>query len=576
MSSVSPYKQAIAAVSEWLDGDGVAYARRVTDGSAIRQLPTWEIDVPNTPLAGKPVRLVLPKDFPASCLRIYTDKALCLKLPHVEEDGRLCLGEPSPADYENPCEAVGRVLRAFELYLSKVTKPEWVSDELHKERLSYWLRFCQKKREARDARPIPRLNVVCLDEMVGYSEGEIAVYSNKGPNKRPQTMVACMGEQDPQALAQRHNWVSGTLTKGNALFVQMPQTQLWTPTTWPETLLQLDALIGSLTEGSVSVLDWIRGKLDGGSKSFLVVLIQDGVAYGYLIHPADVWRVELPKIQPLHLTRIDANWSLGRDHGLDVLSLRRRKRVLVLGCGSLGSPVVELLARAGVGHLEILDKDTFESENCSRHMLGLSALRRGKVGKLADRLRAELPGIEIKPHVANATTWIAEVCEPGKFDMVVDCTAESAVRIVLAQYRNITLGACPLIHAWLEPFCAAAHVVSIHAPDSWPMNDPADGKINAAEWADSTRINLPACSAGFHPYGAADVWQAAGFTAERVLAELDGQVTSSTVWSWVRSRAYFDGLNVQVSTRAIVPPGQSRLDAAMITRDFRETVGGDE
>jgi len=43
--------------------------------------------------------------------------------------------------------------------------------------------------------------------------------------------------------------------------------------------------------------------------------------------------------------------------------------VLVLGCGALGCLVADLLARAGVGHLVIVDRDTVELTNLQRQVL---------------------------------------------------------------------------------------------------------------------------------------------------------------------------------------------------------------
>jgi hypothetical protein len=93
----------------------------------------------------------------------------------------------------------------------------------------------------------------------------------------------------------------------------------------------------------------------------------------------------------------------------------------------------------------------------------------------------------------------------------------------------------------------------------------------------STRFyrTLTACGAGFHPYGAADAWQGAAFATERVLAVLDGQCTEATVWSWVRTKAFYDALPVsgQVPLRAIVPLDGSRYDSVMRTRDYRSVMG---
>lgn len=43
--------------------------------------------------------------------------------------------------------------------------------------------------------------------------------------------------------------------------------------------------------------------------------------------------------------------------------------VLLLGCGALGSVVADLLARAGVGHLVIVDRDIVEESNLQRQLL---------------------------------------------------------------------------------------------------------------------------------------------------------------------------------------------------------------
>jgi hypothetical protein len=158
------------------------------------------------------------------------------------------------------------------------------------------------------------------------------------------------------------------------------------------------------------------------------------------------------------------------------------------------------------------------------------------------------------------------------YDLVVDCTGESAVRVASAHLRQRSLGTALVAHAWMEPFCTAAHVVLLQPGDDWPEADPRQ-KVNVAQWPDDTRVPLPACNAGFHPYGVADVFQAAGFTAERLLAALDGQVTESVVCSWVRSATFFQGLGVQVTPGPLVPTSESGADAIQVTRKYVELFG---
>lgn len=45
------------------------------------------------------------------------------------------------------------------------------------------------------------------------------------------------------------------------------------------------------------------------------------------------------------------------------------KSVVVVGCGGLGGSAVEMLGRIGVGHLTVVDSDTFEESNLNRQLL---------------------------------------------------------------------------------------------------------------------------------------------------------------------------------------------------------------
>jgi hypothetical protein len=222
----------------------------------------------------------------------------------------------------------------------------------------------------------------------------------------------------------------------------------------------------------------------------------------------------------------------------------------------------------------LVDSQLMEAENTSRHVLGLQHAAHAKAPELADEIRRAVPGIAVQGVRADAVSWLTKLKPDERFDLVVDCSAERSVRQALTLLRATKLGQAPVIHTWLEPMCSAAHVILSHTDLPWPLEDPVNDRVNASDLSiDETRVTNPACSAGFHPYGAADVTQVAAFAVERILTAVDEPSTRSTVWSWVRSQAFFDALQMAVKTRAIVPQTASKLDSITVTRSLRDVLG---
>jgi molybdopterin/thiamine biosynthesis adenylyltransferase len=71
-------------------------------------------------------------------------------------------------------------------------------------------------------------------------------------------------------------------------------------------------------------------------------------------------------------------------------------RIVIGGCGSLGSGIASLLVTAGVTRLILVDPDRLEPHNIIRHVCGVSDIGRLKVHALADRLLDKNPHLQIE------------------------------------------------------------------------------------------------------------------------------------------------------------------------------------
>ncbi|MDR0892199.1 MAG: tRNA threonylcarbamoyladenosine dehydratase [Mediterranea sp.] len=99
-----------------------------------------------------------------------------------------------------------------------------------------------------------------------------------------------------------------------------------------------------------------------------------------------------------------------------------RAHVLVVGLGGVGAYAAEMLCRAGVGRLTIVDADTVQPTNMNRQLPAMhSTLGRQKVEVLAARYRDINPEIELKVlPVYLKDENIPELLEADRYDFIVD------------------------------------------------------------------------------------------------------------------------------------------------------------
>ena len=97
-------------------------------------------------------------------------------------------------------------------------------------------------------------------------------------------------------------------------------------------------------------------------------------------------------------------------------------RVLCVGAGGLGSPVLSYLAAAGIGRLGVVDDDVVDETNLQRQTLFTTAdIGRRKVTVAAERLSAMNPHVAVDPFPVRLDASNArDLVRP--YDAVIDCT----------------------------------------------------------------------------------------------------------------------------------------------------------
>lgn len=120
--------------------------------------------------------------------------------------------------------------------------------------------------------------------------------------------------------------------------------------------------------------------------------------------------------------------------GADGLAALQRARVLVVGLGAVGSYATEALARAGVGHLRLVDCDTVKESNLNRQLYALhSTLGQNKADIAARRVRDINPDCHVEEMIAFAHSDTLPQLFEGRPDVVVDAIDSLNPKVTLIQ-----------------------------------------------------------------------------------------------------------------------------------------------
>lgn len=108
--------------------------------------------------------------------------------------------------------------------------------------------------------------------------------------------------------------------------------------------------------------------------------------------------------------------------GNEALEILKNKTVLVVGIGGVGSFCVEALARTGIGHLILVDKDKVESSNINRQLLATTeTIDQVKVIVMKKRIQTLNPECKVDTYDCFYDCSMDEKIFSQKIDFVIDC-----------------------------------------------------------------------------------------------------------------------------------------------------------
>jgi molybdopterin/thiamine biosynthesis adenylyltransferase len=210
--------------------------------------------------------------------------------------------------------------------------------------------------------------------------------------------------------------------------------------------------------------------------------------------------------------------------GIEGQAKIRSKHVLIIGAGALGSGNAEMLTRAGVGKLTIIDRDYVDESNLQRQQLYTEEDVKEKLPKAIaakSRLHSINSDVEISTIVGDATPELLEDLVQT-VDVILDATDNFETRMIindLSQKNNIpwiygacvgSYGMCFTILPGESP-CLNCLLKSIPIQgltcDTVGIISPAVGMVTAHQTAEALKILVEDYEAIKTSFVSFDLWR---------------------------------------------------------------------
>ena len=244
-----------------------------------------------------------------------------------------------------------------------------------------------------------------------------------------------------------------------------------------------------------------------------------------------------------------------RSHRLEPSTLRRRntgvvydgigkKMVSLIGLGALGSPVAELLAKAGVGHFRLCDYDRLNTGNVARHIGRISDFGLRKTEVVTRRLLEINPYLEWQnDDVLLSATQSSE--DLAKFmsgtDLTICTVADEAVESFInevgtVQDHPVLYGRSLRSASMGRVFLVRPRRDACKACLGTYLRDGREGRDTPADWVDVQEedegILLHECGRPVIAGSAVDLASISALIARVALDFLEGKDNQGNHWLW--------------------------------------------
>lgn len=233
-----------------------------------------------------------------------------------------------------------------------------------------------------------------------------------------------------------------------------------------------------------------------------------------------------------------------------------QKKVLLVGCGSLGSQIACDIARTGIGFINVCDYDSLKYENIYRHALGNEYVGQNKAEAIKLFIEKQMPFTNVKAFHYRVENIISnEDFENLNYDALVITTGNPTINLYINQIIKTNYTQIPVIYTWIEPYGIGGHALLTAKNNKGCYNCLYDEKLhNKASFAhynqpSSFAKNIAGCGSLYVPFSYLDTTRTSNLAVRLLVSYLTGKEIGNPLLSWKGNSELFEKEGFLLSVR---------------------------
>lgn len=495
-----------------------------------------------------------PHSFPGSLPIINMGNRFQQRL-HVESNGSICLMHSSSLliDVSKPAQLVIDCLEKARWVLGLTPGTPEYEKELKREFLSYW-GVDEKSTTYYSELPISDISSVEVVPLFSYGDNRLLCRSKEGAVRFSRKTYGSPAYEETKQIAKVVSLKENAATPS-------PFHQY----TWSELLIYIKN--NSAPETYHSFLGAVSTPVKRHSLLVFLILPDNvgDIFFGfearfYNRHYMPIKASRTRFISQLDVNRSDYDYLLARGGAMPSL---KEKRVLLLGCGSVGGFLANNLCQMGVTQLDMLDKDRFSKDNVYRHFLGFDAIRQvssSKADLLCNVLNDKYPDTDIDSmNYENRTVEKVILENPQKlaqYDLIISALGEPTLNLAISDLLIEQSIQTPFIVCFNEPYGIGGHIITTNINDDSCLrclySDVSEGSLcpfraSLVMPGQIFEKTLSGCSGTFVPYSALDSQQTAVYAVRKAIDVLTGTLKQNDLLTWRGDASLLESQGYHVS-----------------------------